>query len=39
VYGTDPSMKQLIKTVMAITINSPVANLRILLLSSADVRY
>jgi len=32
-------MKQLVKTVvMAITINSPVANLRILLLSWADVR-
>jgi hypothetical protein len=32
-------MKQLVKTVRAITIKIPVANLRILLLSWADVRY
>ncbi len=32
-------MKQLVKTVMAITIKIPVTNLRILLLSWADGRY
>jgi hypothetical protein len=32
-------MKQLVKTVRAITIKIPVTNVRILILSWADVRY
>jgi len=35
VYGTGPSMKQLVKTVRAITIKIPVTNVRILFLSWA----